>query len=103
MKKRKTVFATVVELLTDVERWCKGAFARDEEGRPVNSGDEDACCWCIAGACLAVYGPDEGIDRLDDIERVLREEGIHSDIAVWHDNRRRTHAEVLAIARKAGI
>ena len=30
--------------------WCKGAFARDADGRPVNYMSGKACSWCLSGA-----------------------------------------------------
>lgn len=37
-------------LLQDRSKRCKGWFAKDSEGWPVNVCDPRACCFCLAGA-----------------------------------------------------
>ena len=37
--------------------WCQGALARDKDGKTVQTHDEKACFWCIAGAAVALTNP----------------------------------------------
>src|SRR3990172_6214956 len=46
----------VHDLLSTATRWCKGAFAVNNFGLPVNATDPTACRWCIAGAIIKIYG-----------------------------------------------
>ncbi|MBM3463715.1 MAG: hypothetical protein FJX76_16575 [Armatimonadetes bacterium] len=43
-------------MITDPERWTKGALARDEGGAPVLPYEEGATCWCAIGALMLASG-----------------------------------------------
>jgi hypothetical protein len=50
-----------------VERgWCRGAYARDGNGRVVIARSEDACQWCVGGAILATFGVCYWVDLPND-------------------------------------
>ena len=44
----------VRELFLDPKRWCRGAIARDGNGRPVPWNHDEAASWCLYGAILRV-------------------------------------------------
>lgn len=88
---------TVLELLEKPEAWTQGAPARNSEGWSVNTDSEKATCWCLLGAIWRVYPADAF-----DMELKLRAI-VGKSIAVFNDEKCRTHAEVLEAVRKAGI
>lgn len=44
------MFEEARRLLSDPERWTKGASARDRNGIPIGSLNHNATCWCSFGA-----------------------------------------------------
>lgn len=89
---------TVAELLADESRWCQDAEAKDENGIPCAEWSEVAASWCIEGACIAVYGLVKADEQIRKVGSV-----IGHCVYRWNDTPGRTHAEVLAAVRKAGI
>lgn len=91
-------YKTVAGLLADPERWCKGAAAkltRRGGSCPVDIGK----MFCLLGAIHRVYKTNEKIGNIVYKVREL----IGKDIITWNDARRRTHAQVLAVVKKARI
>ena len=46
----------VKELLKDENCWTQYKNSRDKYGEGVDPDSNDACCWCLAGAMIKVYG-----------------------------------------------
>lgn len=87
------------ELLATPDKWTRGADARDKDDNPVRSRDREACCWCAVGAIKACYWPfevqDATFNRLTSaIGRLIEE---------WNDAPGRTHAEIIAMLKKADV
>ena len=49
----RAIIGRAYALIVDEKRWCWGALARDEGGRPVEPTDEAARRWCAFGALIA--------------------------------------------------
>lgn len=107
-------FKTVVELLEDPGRWTKKAYARDAGGHSlVYPHNESAVRWCLLGACRHVYGycnqPSE--HAVAKLAECIRKKNTHlydagdgvSAVTAFNDNPYTHHADVLAIAREAGV
>jgi len=91
---------TVAELLESPERWGRYASARSADGSHVPPGSPKAACFCLFGAMERIYG--NGTDFHEVRQKMLRVTGWQS-IVDWNDHCHRTHAEVLAAVRAAGI
>lgn len=55
----------------DESRWTQGAYARSKRGRAIGPKEENAVCWCMAGAVrrilpgnLSVYEAEEHFTRV---------------------------------------
>lgn len=96
-------YSTVAELLEDESRWCQMALARDEEGIGCDPESDEASSWCAIGAIVHVYGRDDAYFwSWGKLRESLRRDGF-CDIVDFNNAPKRTHAEVLAAVRKAGI
>lgn len=92
-----------MEYTTPVEAleagWCRGAYARNEQGEAVSAKDPAAVEWCLFGAGHKAYGEDTWGHEiwLDALEELL---GV--DVADgWNDAPERTKDEVIALAHEA--
>jgi hypothetical protein len=80
---------TVAEILRHPSRWCQGAYSRGE-----------ACC--LSRAIETAYASEM-------VRRRIRQKVIDRigpqwlGITFWNDDRNRTHAEVVALAKELGI
>ena len=45
----------VKELFSSEEKWCKKAYARDDQGKAVFSKSQSAVSWCLIGAICKCY------------------------------------------------
>lgn len=79
------------------EAWIQGGFARTAAGLPVASDDEEAVCYCLAGALRAAC--DCVIERLK-ATAVLREMLDGERLVSWNDAPGRTVEEVITTLRK---
>lgn len=84
-----------------VGHWCQNHFAEDEDGIPVNWRSEHACKFCIQGAIMRAY-----VDATDEvyIEVCTKAYDVYKEsLTTWNDHPTRTHADVLALLKKAGV
>jgi len=44
------ILSSAKALISNPDRWTKGAFARDKHGQPTGSSSDRAVCWCARGA-----------------------------------------------------
>lgn len=99
-------------LLTPPEHWTQGFDARDPEGIPVGSLDENATCWCLLGG-IEKIAPSASDNRLRvDVQNALSAsiqveakdrfdaENL-TDIPEFNDDPRTTHEHILAVVRRA--
>lgn len=95
--KAVTVLKRARKLLSNPERWTKGAFAKDRRGQRVPSGDPKAVCYCAAGALKRCAG--NGVLWVVATSYLVRaaRRGNYSPANVWYynDHPRRTHAQVM--------
>lgn len=101
-------YKTVSALLRDKKRWVQCTEAKDADGHRAYSQDKAAVCWCLSGACLAVYGFTQ--KRIDAMQKLLAVIGTKSRpedrmawLMIWNDAPGREHKDVLAACRKAGV
>lgn len=95
---------TILELLADPARWCKGHLAVDANGRTVEPTSPRACRWCLLGALEACYAaaPSVPYRALRDAVREVCE--VSGGYPAWfNDAPCTTHEDILAVARKAGV
>lgn len=93
-------YKTVAELLEAPERWTQGTYSKSESGDSVYPRNPAAVCWCLLGAIDEVY--DVGDPRKKAYE-AMQKTIDKCMLTMWNDAPERTHAEVLAAVRKAGI
>ena len=91
-------YKTVAGLLSDPSRWCKGAMAKETRGGS-SCSILDGKMFCLYGAIERVY--QDMNKRYEVVGKVRKLLG--RDIIEFNDARRRTHAEVLAVVKKARI
>lgn len=76
----------VVDFLTE-DKWTKGAFARDEEGRDAGSTSSCARKWCVSGAVNRCYSDDdERRDVYIKIHDYLNRDGCTLGVFAWNDD-----------------
>lgn len=93
--------AAIAELIAEPARWCQGCAARDAHGRPTIPSADARLSAYGAFALLRFEGRIADVDALR-LWLVL--DGATPDgrrFARWHDDRRTTHAEVLALFKRA--
>lgn len=94
-------YSTVAELLESPERWCQGMNAQNAAGQYALVRSHDACRWCLRGAVALIYGDEMNVAWAKLKEAIGVAPG--DSLIPWNDAPERTHAEVLAAVRKAGI
>ncbi len=81
-------------LISDPSKWTQGASARDINGIPVGSGDDDAVCWCASGAHIKTVGYGHILrsdSALQDAAQLLGAAGF----VFFNDHPGRTHDQVM--------
>lgn len=66
----------ISELLSDESKWCKGDYARDAQGMPINHLSSDARSWCLLGAAYRCYYSDEAVRVISKMSEALRASGM---------------------------
>lgn len=96
---------TVRELLSDPERWTKGAWALNQAGAEVNAISSDAKCWCLVGAISRCYRTDDEQQPIRDASAKVKALILdrHATIVDFNDSPKTTHADILAVLDEAGI
>lgn len=100
MKKYKTVY----ELLKERRRWIKHVFCESKDGWSCPPTSSLAVRWCLRGAIRKIHEGHEPIAVTEKLWAVIGEKrrkffgGCLGDF-----NNRSTHAEVLAVVKKAKI
>lgn len=100
----KQVLMRAREIIATPATWLQGDFAADADGKPVNSLDETAICFCSLGAVrLAAFGP--AADKQEYSALLARKmlgvacraltRGESDNVAKFNDEHE--HAEVLAL------
>lgn len=102
------------ELLSDLTRWTKGAYARNAKGDPVTECSADAVCWCSMGALRKVIAESTTADdvwrsdvtygRLNNLRDILNhasQQSTHSCAHILDVNDQGTHEAVLEVWAKA--
>lgn len=63
-------YKTVLELLSDKNRWTQDVIAKKSNGEQCPFHDAEAASWCLTGAIFKVY-PD-GLDRVIAFEKIIK-------------------------------
>lgn len=87
------------------EKWTKGVPARKANGEACLSTHPEAVQWCLVGSLIAVrtwkghslHGEDEDARSL--VSQCLG--ATTCDLAIWQDDSKRTHAEVMGAFDRA--
>lgn len=93
------------ELLAKPESWTKGAFARNLKKESIDSGSEDAVCWCVTGAIAKTYCYQEYsqfsyfLDKMKNDLKIPKEKMI----TTWNDDPNTTHEDVINLLKKLDI
>jgi hypothetical protein len=101
---KQSVENTLVDLrnlLDDPHHWTQGEAAKRTDGREVSPEDPWAVCWCVMGGVSRVTKGHDTMDwyngAIGAISDTLKSNGFTNGIAAWNDDKRRTHADVIAI------
>ena len=91
------------ELLSDESKWTQRAPAKTSLGRPVNSDNPEAVCWCIAGAARHCYG--DTFETNEILRRVCNKLEISAFLGYidWNDAPDRRFEEVKALVNALDI
>lgn len=82
------------EVLTSEERWTKDENARDAAGNKVYPRDQEAVCWCLNGAFIAIRASTWlALDVFDPLTG--------GDFLAWNDAPERTFADVRQLLDRA--
>ena len=98
------ILLAAADLLDAPGAWCRGAFARDAESRPVSARDPSAECWCAFGAISRASqdadhaAHDTACMRLSE---QLAREGYEPGIVDWNEDDFRTRTQVVRMLRRA--
>lgn len=94
------------ELLSDVRRWTKGAYARNAQHEPCEPQDDGACQYCLIGALALASGG--GLTEEEQKVFGAAESALCAllpprvgGLAQWNDYHARSHADVLALLDRA--
>jgi len=99
-------------LLSSLEKWTQGAFARDKAGQFVSIGDRSAVSWCLLGAIEASVEAREIFEKLwchrekCGIVRKhlkLKKNTLEGCLAKWNDAPGRKFEEVRAALIACGL
>ncbi len=82
------------ELIADPASWCQGYEAIDIDGDEVDADSRAACRWCLVGAIVKCRITSDELDVL--YRRVPH-------LTRFNDSPGRTHAEVIAALKEAGL
>lgn len=96
----------VHELLDSSEKWAKGYYAYDSEGKEVGEFHAHACQWCLAGAVYrCYYDRDHPWMENSDIQQVYQkiQQRIGQVIHLWNDAPERTYEEVYSLVKELDI
>ncbi len=99
MKSDRQVLEETIELLENPDRWTKGSFGRDVNGRPVLSGDASAVAWCALGALRKVDVFNS--EQLDRIAHAIIG-GDHLLLMTFNDISSTLHGDLI-LAMKRGL
>ena len=87
--------------------WTQGVFARDKEGRQVDTGHEQAASFCVLGAIKRAYGN----NTLEECEAVIKlRERIHAkfpqyegSLVMWNDEKGRRKEDVIHFLKALNV
>jgi hypothetical protein len=101
MQQTRDIILKAIALIENPEAWTQGASAQDSAGLPVPPESQQACRWCTLSAIDKVsnYDYNSWLEATLKVREVLQKEQPFASIAAFNDNH--THAEVLALLRKA--
>jgi hypothetical protein len=101
MQQTRDIILKAIALIENPEAWTQGASAQDSAGLPVPPESPQACRWCTLGAIdkASNYDYNSWLEATRRVRDVLRDDAPCVSIAAFNDNH--THAEVLALLRKA--
>jgi hypothetical protein len=101
MQEAKDTILAAIALIENPEAWTQGAPSRDSAGLPVPPESQQACRWCTLSAIDKVsnYDYNSWLEATLKVRDVLQKEHHFEPLAAFNDNH--THAEVLALLRKA--
>ena len=102
------------QLLDKEENWCRGQFALDKNAHPTDPWDPEACQWCVMGAAIKVFGPNELPGNLTIEYCDIGPEGDkislnglvdnivgYANVIEWQDRETTTHADILHMLDEA--
>lgn len=102
----KTACKTVYEFFKKHrDKWTQGEMAKDEKGMPCSTDDENACCFCLAGAIDLIYGVSGKCEEADNrVTATLQNKyNYYRHFVTWNDMPKRTVEEVIQLAKEAGV
>lgn len=105
------------QLLSKESKWCKGALARDKNGKPINCLDikyfdngrdidygKNAVAYSLYGAISHVYQYDDHENVLDKLHAAMRKVfGKDMVLAVFNDSEKTTFKMVKKVIEEAEV
>ena len=114
MLEPEKILTRAKELISEPDRWVKGAYSLDKNFNHVHRNDPKACKWCLSGSIEAATEM-LAVSTRSDIFLYLSEEYIEAkrvllkmsdldgfpSISQWNDHPDRTHEEVIDLLDRA--
>jgi hypothetical protein len=92
------ILTAAADLIAKPGAWTQGTFARTENGKNTGWKEDDAECFCVAGAILRVGGAGHLNRAWNVFDDWTRSKGFRH-LAGWNDDPKRTQEEVVAALR----
>lgn len=96
IRRKVETLKAVRDLISDPDKWTKGALARGEQGKPVNSRASNACRFCLFGAIDRITQNSTYADNIaDEICVTLAQRGYLGGPVDYNDSPSTKHPDIL--------
>lgn len=95
----KDYLIKIKETINTPNKWCKGFYATNKNGKPVLVNDDTALCFCISGAMDKVifYYP----DKIKIHNKLFFTLNLNMNLTIFNDSSETTHQDVMDLIDKA--
>lgn len=104
--------SSVLDVLTNHNKWTQGATARDNDDNVVGFDEENATKFCLFGAILVAYEEFDDFSHVSTKEKIckrvvaeLKKKTGDKDMTIhkWNDHKDRKFSDIKALCRELDI